>query len=99
MDEIDVAILVVPTQALANLIDENVASFERVARELPWAKMSLTLPIWVIGVEPDGYDQIRDCYEQAAQVFATAREAAGQPVIALPFNVRLAEPPPPDEPS
>lgn len=43
LDEIDVAVLVVPTQAFANLIDENVAYFERVSRELPWAKMSLTL--------------------------------------------------------
>ena len=51
-DLIDVGILVVPTQSFANTIDENVAYFERVTRELPYAKMSITLPIWVIGIQP-----------------------------------------------
>jgi len=59
LDEIDAAVLVVPVLALANLIDENVACFERVCRELPWAKMSLTLPILVIGIEPVDYHPIR----------------------------------------
>jgi hypothetical protein len=49
---IDVGILVVPMQQFANTIDENVAHFERVIRELPYAKMSITLPILVLGVEP-----------------------------------------------
>ena len=49
---IDVGVLVVPMQAFANTIDENVAHYERVTRELPYAKMSLTLPIWVIGIRP-----------------------------------------------
>lgn len=49
---IDVGVLVVPTQKFANTIDENVAYFERVKRELPYAKMRITLPIWLIGIEP-----------------------------------------------
>ena len=49
---IDVGILIVPTQTFANSIDENVAYYERVIRELPYAKMSITLPIWVLGVCP-----------------------------------------------
>jgi len=52
LDLIDVGVLVVPTQAFANTIDENVAHYERVVRELPYAKMSLTLPIWVVGIAP-----------------------------------------------
>jgi restriction endonuclease BglII len=52
LDLIDVGVLVVPMQAFANTIDENVAHYERVTRELPYAKMSLTLPIWVIGIAP-----------------------------------------------
>jgi Restriction endonuclease BglII len=51
-DLIDVGVLVVPTQKFANTIDENVAYFERVKRELPYAKMSITLPIWLLGIEP-----------------------------------------------
>lgn len=49
---IDVGVLVVPMQAFANTIDENVAHYERVIRELPYAKMSITLPIWVVGIAP-----------------------------------------------
>lgn len=49
---IDVGILIVPKQAFANTIDENVAYYERVLRELPYAKMSITLPIWLIGIQP-----------------------------------------------
>ena len=96
LDEIDVAVLVVPAQAFANLIDENVAHFERVCRELPWAKMSLTLPIWVIGVEPVDYGPVRDCYEQAATNFVAARKEAGEAVVAIPFHQRLAEEPLPE---
>jgi hypothetical protein len=49
---IDVGVLVVPIQDFASTIDENVAYYERVMRELPYAKMSITLPIWVIGIRP-----------------------------------------------
>ena len=49
--DIEVGILIVPMQATAKRIDENVVNYERVVRELPHAKMGITLPIWVIGVE------------------------------------------------
>lgn len=49
---IDVGILVVPMQHFANTIDENVAQYERIIRELPYAKMSITLPILVLGIQP-----------------------------------------------
>jgi hypothetical protein len=52
LDLIDVGVLVVPMLAFADTIDENVAHYERVVRELPYAKMSLTLPIWVMGISP-----------------------------------------------
>jgi hypothetical protein len=49
---IDVGIFVVPMQKSAATIDENIACYERVVRELPYAKMSITLPILIIGIEP-----------------------------------------------
>ena len=91
LDEIDAAVLVVPTQGFANLIDENVAYFERVARELPWAKMSLTLPIWVIGIEPEDYGPVRDCYQRAAAKFVATRAKSGEVVVSIPFDERLIE--------
>lgn len=87
------AALVVPMQRFANLIDENVAYFERVARELPWAKMSLTLPIWVIGIEPDDYAPVKACYEDAAAQYVRDRRAAGETIDVVPFEVQLEEEP------
>lgn len=50
-DDIEVGVLVVPMQQTAKQIDENIAHYERVTRELPHAKMGITLPIWVLGIE------------------------------------------------
>lgn len=49
-DDIEVGILVVHMQETAKKIDENVAYYERVVRELPHAKMGITIPILVVGV-------------------------------------------------
>jgi hypothetical protein len=49
-DDIEVGVLVVPMHDTANKIDENVVYYERVVRELPNAKMGITIPIWVLGV-------------------------------------------------
>jgi hypothetical protein len=51
-DEVDVGILVVPMRKFALECGSNIAHFERVKRELPYAKLSITLPIMVIGIEP-----------------------------------------------
>jgi len=48
--DIEIGVLVVPMQATAKQIDENVVYYERVVRELPHAKMGITLPIWIIGI-------------------------------------------------
>ena len=50
-DLIDVGVIALPMQNLAKDIDENIAYFERVQRELQYARMSITLPVWLIGVE------------------------------------------------
>lgn len=50
---INLGLSIVPMGSLARRIDSNIVSFERVIRELPSAELSLTLPILVIGVEPD----------------------------------------------
>ena len=50
---IDLGLSVVPFQTLSRRIDSNVVSFERARRELPAAILSITLPILLIGIEPD----------------------------------------------
>ena len=42
--------IVVPSARLANRIDSGVANFEKVKREIPSAKLSITVPILVIGL-------------------------------------------------
>ena len=51
---IDLGLSVIPFQSLARRIDSNVVSFERARRELPAAVLSITLPILLVGIEPDG---------------------------------------------
>lgn len=51
---------IVPMGTLARRIDSNVANFERVKRELPFADLSITLPILVIGIEPDDVTPVID---------------------------------------
>ena len=46
----DICILIVPSQRLANRIDSGVSCFEKAAREIPQAKLSVTVPILVIGL-------------------------------------------------
>jgi restriction endonuclease BglII len=50
---IQAAISILPTAALGRRIDSNVAHFERAVRELPSAELSITLPILIIGIDPD----------------------------------------------
>jgi hypothetical protein len=57
---IKMALSIVPMRALATRIDSNVVSYERVLRELPAAELSITLPILVIGVEPDDDTDVVD---------------------------------------
>lgn len=51
-DLIDIGVLIVPMNEFAKTIDENVVYFERVERELPYAKLSIAVPILVIGINP-----------------------------------------------
>lgn len=48
-----IGLSIVPMWSLARRIDSNVVSYERVIRELPSANLSITMPILVIGIEPD----------------------------------------------
>ena len=46
----DICVLIVPSQELANRIDSGVANYEKATREIPQAKLSVTVPILVIGL-------------------------------------------------
>jgi hypothetical protein len=50
---IQAAICILPTATLGRRTDSNVANFDRAVRELPSAELSITLPILLLGLEPD----------------------------------------------
>lgn len=70
-----IAISIVPTASLARRIDSNVANFERALRELPSAELSITLPILLIGMEPDDDTPIVDVSQSK---FAAVGEITGR---------------------
>ena len=57
---IQMGLSVVPMQELAKRIDSNVVNFERAWRELPSAKLSITLPILLIGLDANNHTTIAD---------------------------------------
>ncbi|MES2442087.1 MAG: BglII/BstYI family type II restriction endonuclease [Pseudomonadota bacterium] len=72
---IQAAISILPTAALARRIDSNVANFERALRELPSAELSITLPILLIGLEPDYSTALIDV---SASKFSEIKELTGK---------------------
>lgn len=55
-----VGVCIVPKYDLAKRIDQNIVSFERARRELPSAKLSITLPILLCGVSGDVKTRVID---------------------------------------
>jgi hypothetical protein len=79
---IDMGLCIVPTAALAKRIDSNVAYYERVLRELPSAELSITLPILVIGIEPDRTSRVVDLTRgriPLSELNGKGRKAKGSP--------------------
>ncbi|MGE8021525.1 BglII/BstYI family type II restriction endonuclease [Peribacillus frigoritolerans] len=50
----DLCVLIVPSYVLSTRIDSGVSNFEKTIREIPSAKLSVTVPILVIGLYDDG---------------------------------------------
>lgn len=50
----DVCVMIVPSQKLCSRIDTGVSNFEKACREIPSAKLSITVPTLVIGLFDDG---------------------------------------------
>ena len=49
-DLTDICVLIVPSSELANRIDSGVSNYEKAIREIPQAKLSITVPTLVIGL-------------------------------------------------
>lgn len=70
-DLTDICILIVPSQHLCTRIDSGVSNYEKVLREIPSAKLSISVPILVVGlfdVDDDGvvcdsWNVKTDCFD------------------------------------
>lgn len=69
------AVSIVPMGGLGRRIDSNIAHYERALRELPSANLSITLPILLIGLEPDDDTQVVDVSHTQ---FATVGDITGK---------------------
>jgi len=72
---INIGLSVIPMGSLARRIDSNIVNFERTERELPSAKLSITLPILLVGLEPDEQTKVVDISECQ---FASIKEITGK---------------------
>lgn len=77
--KINMGLSILPMTELAFRIDQNIANFERATRELPSAKLSITLPILMIGIFPDENTNIvdlRNCsFDNRTQITANTNVA------------------------
>lgn len=62
-------------RSLAGRIDSNIAHYERALRELPSAELSITLPILLVGLEPDEATPVVDVSQSG---FGTTNELVGR---------------------
>jgi hypothetical protein len=69
------AVSILPMGVLGRRIDSNIAHYERALRELPSANLSITLPILLVGLEPDAETQIIDVSQTQ---FATVGDVTGK---------------------
>jgi hypothetical protein len=82
----DVGIMVLLMKRFANMTGGNIAYYERAIRELARSKMTLIVPLAVIGIEPDDWDFKKYQPETSAPIVSArvinkARKARGQPPV------------------
>ena len=73
--KIQLGLSVIPMASLARRIDLNVVNFERARRELPSAELSITLPIILVGLEPDNVTEVVDLTQSR---FTSVKELTGK---------------------
>lgn len=69
----DVCVLILPSYDLSNRIDSGVSNYEKAVREIPQAKLSVTVPIYVIGLfDVDDYNNPLDVWDLHAEGISLA---------------------------
>jgi hypothetical protein len=86
LEHSDVGIMVVCTKKFANITGGNIAYYERAVRELERSRLTLIVPLAVIGIEPekwiiDGYPPEADAPNVTAAIINAARKKRGAPPV------------------
>lgn len=82
-DQADVGLMVVGTKRFAGIIGGNIAYFERAVRELNHSRLTLIVPLVVVGIEPtswivDGYPPEASAPDVTAATINALREKRGK---------------------
>jgi restriction endonuclease BglII len=67
----EAAVLIVATAQLAKFFDSGVATYEQAVGLLPYMRIGIQMPVWIVGIEPTSWDEIRARYER---MFSVATE-------------------------
>lgn len=86
LGQVDVGIQVVCSKRFAAITGGNIAYFERAVRELERSRLTLIVPMVVVGIEPDtwivdGYPSEADAPKVTAKHINAARKARGKPPV------------------
>jgi Restriction endonuclease BglII len=64
----EVAILITATAQLAKFFDSGVATFEQAAGLLPYMRIGIQMPVWIVGIEPTSWEPVKERYEMMHRV-------------------------------
>jgi hypothetical protein len=78
----EAAVLVVATAQLAKFFDSGVATYEQAIGLLPYMRIGIQMPIWIVGIEPPSWDPIKTRYNEMFEV-ATANGVRCHPFDAV----------------
>lgn len=59
----EVAVLIVATAHLAKFFDSGVATFEQATGLIPYMRIGIQMPVWIVGIEPASWEPIKDRYD------------------------------------
>jgi Restriction endonuclease BglII len=87
----EVAVLVTGTRQLMKFHDSGVTTFEKVQQTIPYLRIAVQMPVWIIGLEPDSWEPIRVRYNEMNE------EATAHGDVCLTYDEAFGAPLPVDE--
>lgn len=64
----EVAVLITGTRRMMKFCDQGVATYEGSLRMLPYLKIGVQMPVWLVGVEPEDWEAVRARYDEMYRI-------------------------------